>query len=106
MLLQKPQQKLQKLNRILNNSLWANYIPEKKEADYYALYKTYWRELQILIDRINFHYLWTSELLHSEDERRGFERGLDTLMMLLDKNVAELDQDKEIKNDTSSKKLF
>ena len=112
--LQKQSQQLsqnQKQNRVLNNSNWIN-TPDwvdfflREWGEYYELYKTFWPKLQVLIDRINFYYLWTNKLLRSEEEKEGFEHWLEVLMELLAKNVDNLDATREEKRDTSKQKMF
>jgi len=108
---QQDQQQQDKTNRVIANSdgmqthEWIDFFL-KKETDYYGLYKTYWKELQILIDRINFYYLWTNNLLKNEDEKRWFEHWLDVLMELLTKNTESLDQIRTEDTETVSQKLY
>ena len=96
------QQKQQKLNRILNNNANAIGYFQKKEAVYYEMYKTYWEDLQVLIDRILFVNLWTTSD-YDNAAKYGFEQGLEELMTLLSKNAEELDAQKEEARDVREK---
>lgn len=90
----------EKLQRILSNSKWINQWPEIdfflwKETEYYSLQKQYWKQLEILCDRLIFYHLSTMKLLKNEDVRAWFEFAFESLLALLEKNVYNLNDTKK-----------
>jgi len=99
---------LLKISRIFRNSSKA-FTPEWvdffvwKEATYYEMYKRYWTDLSILIDRILFYYLWTQKLLKNEDTKHWFEHWFEVLFELLEKNIEYMDSLKWTEEDSKKK---